>query len=153
MLIKFNEEEAPCVFEHILESGEKIVLSFKAIDQNDLLLWSRGKGFKIPDHAWDVKIENGKRVRIVDIEKFTDEERGAWNLDDLMFAATKLKSIEGIQFSKSGEQVEFTPDAFTLEQIAHMLDLIRLNIIEFQFWFSSWMEGAKKKSGQMELIS
>lgn len=153
MLIQFNEDNAPCIFEHIGESGEKIVLTFKAIDQNDLLLWSRTKGFKVPDGAWKVEKENGRLVRYVDIDKLNDDERKAMNLDDLMFAATKVKSIEGIKFSKNNEEVEFNPDLFTQDQIAHMLDLIRLNIVEFQYWFSSWMEGAKKKSGQMELIS
>lgn len=153
MLINFNETQAPCIFEHIGESGEKIVLSFQAIDQNDLILWSRTKGFKVPDHAWKVEKENGRLVRYADVDQLTDEQRNAMNLDDLMFAATKLKTIEGIKFSKNGEEVEFSPDIFTQDQIAHMLDLIRLNIFEFQYWFSSWMEGAKKKSGQMELIS
>jgi len=154
MKIKFNKENPACEFTHVLDNGKEIKIGFTAIDQLDILSWSRSKdGFKWPDECWKTEIVDGKKVRKIDAESLDADTRKRMVLDDFKLGASKLKTISGIEMDLEEESkpIEDVIESFSLDEKADILYLISETYLEFNIWFKMWLEGSKKKSNKMAI--
>jgi len=141
MKIRFKKEKPASIWEK-----DGVRLSFRAIDEADLMAWYKRDGVKIPADAYEY---DGDVVRI-NHAKLTEEQSRDLELDDDKFIGAKLTNIEGIEDADTGEPVVL--EDMPIDERCEVIRAFRDQYPEFDVWLRVYLAGTKKKSASVEFV-
>jgi hypothetical protein len=136
--IRFEPEKQRCEF----ESGE-VKISLFPCDRTDISVAWKRLGVTIPADAWKTIEIDGKPCNVIDRSKMTADEAHKLEQDEDFLIASKLDTIEGVDF-----------DGFALANLSEqdrtdLVTILRRSIPAFHTWCAHYVRGGEKKSGRM----